>query len=122
VNKEGLFDFTYGMHYCFNVVTNKKEIGEAVLIRALEPVEGIELMKKRRVVSELRQLCSGPAKLVQAMGISKKDNGISLLGGKLRIKPGEKVKEIVSTKRIGIVKGANLMQRFYIKGNEFVSR
>ena len=77
--------FTYGMYFCFNVVTNKKGIGEAVLIRALEPIEGIELMKKRRSVNDNKNLCNGPAKLVEAMGIKKEQNGSDLLNGKLRI-------------------------------------
>lgn len=114
--------FIYGNHYCFNVVTNKKGIGEAVLIRALEPISGIELMKKRRGINDVRQLCSGPGKLVQAMGIKKEHNGINLLKGKLRISLANKKEKfsIKSGKRIGIAKGAELPYRFYIKGNEFV--
>src|SRR3989338_1070928 len=61
--------FTYGMHHCFNVVTNKKGVGEAVLIRALELIKGIEIMKKRRKTNNVRDLCNGPAKLVIAFGI-----------------------------------------------------
>jgi DNA-3-methyladenine glycosylase len=116
--------FIYGNHFCFNVVTNKEEIGEAVLIRALEPVKGIELMKKRRGVEDVRQLCNGPGKLTQAMGITMKENGKSLVDGKLRIVEGERVmgSEIVMTKRIGITKGAEMPHRFYIRGNKFVSK
>ncbi len=112
----------YGMYNCFNVVTNKEGIGEAVLIRALEPVKGIEEMKKRRGKEKVSELCSGPGKLVQAMGISLDDNGKDLSKGKLRIVKGKNKEEIVSAKRIGIVKGTELPYRFYIKGNEFVSR
>lgn len=116
--------FTYGMHFCFNVVTNKKGIGEAVLIRAVEPLEGIELMKKRRGISDVKNLCSGPAKLVKAFGITKKMNGESLLKGKLRIELPSKRRnfEIVSGKRVGISRGVELEHRFWIKGNEFTSR
>lgn len=115
--------FTYGMHYCFNVVTQKEGVGEAVLIRALEPIEGIELMKRRRGTEDIYNLCNGPAKLVQAMGITKEYNGCDLIKGKLRIvlKP-KKDFEIIASKRIGIKKGKSLLLRFYIKDNDFVSR
>lgn len=116
--------FTYGMYYCFNIVTNKEGIGEAVLIRAIEPIEGIDLMKKRRNVEE-NKLTNGPAKLVIALGITKEHNKIDLLDKKspLRIEtPIKKEKiEIVETKRIGISKGMESPHRFYIKGNPFVS-
>lgn len=116
--------FTYGMHHCFNVVTRPKGIGEAVLIRALEPVSGLELMKKRRKISEIHNLCNGPAKLVQAMEITGEMNGTDLTKSKLRIISGENIaeKDIVKTKRIGISKAPNLKLRFYIKSNKFVSR
>lgn len=115
--------FTYGMHYCFNVVTAPEGKGEAVLIRALEPLEGIELMKKRRGMTNIKQLCNGPAKLVQALGITKAYNGISLLKGPLRILSPEKKEQfsIVQTQRIGITAGKALPLRFFIKGNAFVS-
>ncbi len=105
--------FTYGMHYCFNVVTNKKGIGEAVLIRAVEPLKGIGIMKKRRGVKDVKKLCNGPAKLVQAFNIKKEQNSAFILRGKLRIEKGVLPKKIVQTKRIGISKGAKLPHRFY---------
>lgn len=115
--------FTYGMHYCFNVVTEKEGIGEAVLIRALEPVEGIELMKQRRKMEDVSQLCNGPAKLVQAMGISKIHNMCSLLEKPLYLLSKEKEKfSLVAKARIGISKAKREKLRFYIKANLFVSR
>lgn len=115
--------FTYGMHYCFNVVTGPEGDGQAVLIRALEPTEGIELMKKRRLMDDLHQLTNGPAKLVQAMGISKSDYGANLLnGGKLRIEPGIKPDKITRTTRIGIKQAIEHPWRFYITGSQFVSK
>lgn len=112
----------YGMYKCFNVVTRKEGIGEAVLIRSLEPVKGIELMKKRRKTSEIKNLCSGPGKLVQALGISREQNGSDITKGKLKIIPKKSNHKIVGTTRIGISRGADLDYRFYIKGNKFVSR
>ncbi|MEG6617061.1 DNA-3-methyladenine glycosylase [Peptococcaceae bacterium 1198_IL3148] len=114
--------FTYGMHYCFNVVTNDEGVGDAVLIRALEPVDGIELMQHRRQRERLWDLCSGPAKLVQAMGITKEHNGSDLTQGPITIYAGHRVKDIVTTTRIGIKEGAELPLRFYIAGNKYISK
>jgi len=115
--------FTYGMHYCFNIVTEKEGIGEAVLIRALEPIEGIELMKQRRKQEDISQLCNGPAKLVQAMGITKDHNNISLQEKPLYIEERKKEKFSIAKKpRIGISLAKSKPFRFYIKGNPFVSR
>jgi DNA-3-methyladenine glycosylase len=130
----------YGMHYCVNIVSAEEGRGEAVLIRALEPTEGVNLMEARRKLKMgdkiIRQsafdpaaayrsnLCNGPAKLVQAMGISiPKQNGSSLIDGSLYILTSiTNDFEIVTTTRIGITQGADLPYRFYIKGNAFVSR
>jgi DNA-3-methyladenine glycosylase len=122
--------FIYGMHCCLNAVTGTAGSGEAVLIRALEPVEGIAMMEKRRKTSVPGALCSGPGKLTQAFGITLRCNGASLVDGPIRILsaasiPGfEPVEEpdIVRTTRIGITKSADLQLRFMIKGNRFVSR
>lgn len=117
--------FTYGMHHCFNIVTNKKGIGEAVLIRALEPIEGIELMKQFRKTDEIEALCSGPARLVQAMQITKEYNGINLIdkNSPIILSDGNNINEdnIIKTKRIGISTGIDLPHRFYIKDNPFIS-
>ena len=121
----------YGMHFCVNISTNQEDIGEAVLIRALEPTEGLDLMEERRLKhSKLTQmkpkdLCSGPGKLVQAMGISKHMNDWHILDSGLKIIP-PKIEiadsDIITTTRIGITQGADLLYRFYIKGNKFVSK
>ena len=121
--------FIYGMYYCFNVVTGTEGVGEAVLVRALEPIEGIDLMKKRRGTEDLRNLCSGPGKLVLAMGLKREHNALSLLSPPLTIwdhaalggKPPRR-SEIISTTRIGIKVGEELPLRFYLKGNPFASR
>ena len=84
----------YGMHYCVNVVTEAEGIGSAVLIRALSPLEGIDLMKKRRGTDQILNLCSGPAKLCEALDIDKSCNGENLLQSKkIFLTPGDKVKE-----------------------------
>jgi DNA-3-methyladenine glycosylase len=115
----------YGMYHCFNVVTAREGVGEAVLIRALEPLEGIPLMQARRRKEQLKDLCRGPAMLVQAMGISRNNNGEDMVaGGRLVVCRGEAVGEddLVTTTRVGISQGAELPLRFYIKGNNYISR
>jgi len=115
--------FTYGMHWCFNVTADNKGIGAGALIRALQPIGGIDLMKKRRNKTEIKDLCSGPSKLVQAMGITKSDYGRALFEGSLFITGREQQKiEIVSGPRIGIKRAVNKPWRFWIKGSNFVSR
>ena len=113
----------YGMHYCVNISGGPKDIGEAVLIRALEPTEGIELMQKRRKTNDLKNLCSGPAKLVQAMGITLDFNFLILDSDKFHcLEPTNNDFSIVTTTRIGITQGSDLPYRFYIEGTRFVSR
>lgn len=122
--------FTYGMHYCFNIVGGEKGRGEAVLIRALEPLQGEARMRKHRAQSsskktfQLKELCNGPAKLVQAMGISADRNNTSLLSGSLRLMslPRASSEAVVRARRIGISKGQKHPYRFYLKDNPFVSK
>lgn len=116
--------FTYGMHHCFNVVTAAEGVGEAVLIRALEPLEGIDLMRKRRGRSRLRELCSGPARLVRAMGIEPGMYGHDLTREPLFIVRGAGIPEekVAVTARVGINVAVHLPLRFYVKDNVFVSR
>lgn len=121
----------YGMYKCFNVVTAPAGVGEAVLIRALEPLAGLPLMAKRRGTEEPKALCSGPGKLVIAMGIGDLPNGSDLRKGSLRIlmppaEPGPGHREtggnITVTTRVGITKDAHLPLRFYLAGSRFISR
>ncbi|MBU0907486.1 MAG: DNA-3-methyladenine glycosylase [Nanoarchaeota archaeon] len=114
--------FVYGNHYCFNVVTAPEGVGEAVLIRALEPLKGIGLMKKRRRREDVLQLCNGPGKLVEAMDIKMKNNGKNLMEGSLRLELRAVPGRIVSCERIGISLGKELPHRFFINGNKFVSK
>lgn len=114
--------FTYGMHYCFNVVTGQLGEGSAVLIRALEPVEGIELMRVNRCGRE--DATDGPAKLCQAFNIDRQLNGHDLSQPplQLELKPVLKATAIVQTTRIGISREQHQPWRFYMRDNPFVSK
>ena len=117
----------YGIYYCMNVVTNIESYPEAVLIRGIEPIDGIDLMKRRRGTDNLLNLCSGPGKLCAAMGISKAQNEIDLCGEKLYLLSGQTVSPecIVSTPRINIdyAKDArSYLWRFIIKDNPFLTK
>ena len=123
----------YGMYQCFNVVSQEEGCGEAVLIRALQPTGGIELMEMRRQNRKkvglqkpvaLRELCRGPGKLVLAMGIDRSlHNGLSLTESNLYITPPIQTDiEINISKRIGITQGADLPYRYSVKNNLFVSK
>jgi DNA-3-methyladenine glycosylase len=122
--------FVYGMHWCMNVVTGGGPGGEAVLLRALEPVEGILVMEKRRGLKDPRLLCSGPGRLTQALAINGKYNGASLDSGPLQIWSPDSFsdtgvipgREIVPATRVGISRARELPYRFYLKGNPYVSR
>jgi len=115
--------FTYGMHFCFNVVAGKRKKAGAVLIRAAEPVEGIDIMKKNRNKENLRDLLSGPAKLCQALAVDRSLNGIALDKPPLFISKGiqNTSPKIKSTTRIGIKVALNKKWRFVDAESEFVS-
>lgn len=114
--------FTYGMHYCFNIVTGVEGYGCAVLIRALEPWEGIAAMQRNRGRED--QLTNGPAKLCQALCIDRSLNGHNLAEPPLRLELGNQLpnENIVQTTRIGITKAIDMPWRFYIKDNPCVSK
>jgi DNA-3-methyladenine glycosylase len=113
--------FTYGMHWCLNAVTESLDFPAAVLIRALEPLVGVETMGRRRGTEPL---CAGPARLCQAMGITGAVNGVSLQRGRLRIVEGAapRKSEICVGPRIGITQAADWPLRFYLNGSPWVSR
>lgn len=116
--------FTYGMHYCCNVVTGHEGEGAAVLIRAVEPLGESELLVRRRGGRRGKELTNGPAKLCQALGITKAMNGHDLEEVPLRLlmQPEWSSGEIVTTKRIGIQKAVDVPWRFYLKSSEYVSK
>lgn len=116
--------FTYGNYHCVNVVIGKVGLAHAVLIRAVEPIDGIRYMKRNRGTEDVYNLLSGPGKLCEAMEIVLRQNGKSLMGDEIFIsEPIEKRKhKVVSTKRIGITKNADKLYRFIDYENPFVSR
>ncbi len=115
--------FSYGVHHLLNVVTEKEGIAGAVLIRALQPVSGEELLRKNRPVAKSIDLTNGPGKLTQAMGIGLEFNGVELCSSDLFISEGDiSPFKIVVTERVGISLGKELPYRFYIENNPYVSR
>ena len=119
--------FVYGMYNQFNVVTNVEDAPHAVLIRAIEPVEGIELMRKRRLGQPDHNLTNGPGKLCIAMGIDRKLDAADLLGDRVWLEQGQTIprSQIASGPRIGIDYAEEWVDkpwRFWIRDNPFVSR
>jgi len=119
--------FVYGMHNMFNVVICDKDCPNAILIRALEPTVGIDIMQARRGMTDIRNLCNGPAKLTQALGITTKHNGLDLIAGKtIWIEPRTDAKpKIAAGVRIGVDyagEDAKLPWRFVVADNKFVSK
>ena len=116
----------YGFHCLLNFVTESVGIPAVVLIRAIEPREGIELMQERRRTSVARNLCSGPGKLCQAFAIDRSHNGSDICGAELYVEDrGERVKNIATTPRIGIDyagKWKHKPWRFVVKNSEFASK
>ena len=117
--------FTYGMHFCMNIVTEEKNTGAAVLIRAIEPLAGIEIMRKNRGEKiSLHNLTNGPAKCCQAFSIARNENGTDLSGKTIYILDAPRIQDssVGCSARIGIKESTELQWRFFIKGNAFVSR
>ena len=113
-----------GIHFCMNVVCEKAGVGAAVLVRAVEPLEGIDRMRSARGGRPDRELANGPGKLTQAFGIGLEHNRVSALRGALRIEaPGEPVRTASRAgPRIGISKARHLPYRFFFDGNPWVGR
>jgi DNA-3-methyladenine glycosylase len=116
---------SYGIHALLNAVCEPREVGAAVLIRALEPLEGLELMRERRGVARDVDLANGPGKLTQALGIDLELNDSSLVEGPILIHPREASWEdpaLIAGPRVGITKATELLWRFSAAGSRFVSR
>jgi len=113
---------SYGVHWCLNVVCEGVGRGAAVLLRALRPTEGLEVMRARRGPVPDRLLCAGPGRLTQALGITGAENGASLLDGPLRLLPASEPVEVVIGPRIGITQAVDKPWRFGVAGSRWVSR
>tara|TARA_R110002020_G_scaffold39797_11_gene117847 strand:+ start:1150 stop:1704 length:555 start_codon:yes stop_codon:yes gene_type:complete len=109
----------YGIHWCLNFVCQP---GSAVLIRALEPLHGIELMQQRRGGLTPRQLCSGPGKLCQALAITRDLDGMPLDAAPFRLSAGTGPRPVAAGPRIGITKGVDTQWRFVLEGSPFLSK
>jgi DNA-3-methyladenine glycosylase len=114
----------YTDHLCFNIVTQPEGVPEAVLVRAIEPAVGVDLMRRRRGVESLKALTSGPAKLTQALAIGRSLSGADLRRGPLRVldAPAVPDQDVVVTTRIGVRLAAERPWRFYIADSPYVSR
>jgi DNA-3-methyladenine glycosylase len=116
--------FTYGMHWCLNAVTEPEGFPAAVLIRALEPVAGVAVMRRRRAGAPDRLLCAGPARLCAALGVTGALNGVSLTRGPLRIvrDPARHRVAVAVSTRIGVARAADWPLRFLVVDSPWVSR
>lgn len=123
--------FIYGNHWCFNAVCHQEGVGEAVLVRAIEPVFGLEAMQQRRSVARARDLTNGPAKLCAALGLNREQDGVDLCDesspvflarNPRRAAEARRLGPVVRTTRVGLTKAADWPLRFYLGGSDFVSR
>lgn len=113
---------SYGIHWCLNFVCEEKGSASAVLIRALEPTEGIALMRRRRGLSDERALCSGPGKLCEALAVTIKHNGLPLDRPPFELRARAAKPAIVTGPRIGITKAVEHPWRYGLQGSRFLSR
>ncbi|MFQ6130559.1 MAG: DNA-3-methyladenine glycosylase [Armatimonadota bacterium] len=114
--------FVYGMHHCFNVVCGPVDVPEAVLVRALEPTAGIELMAARRGTERLELLASGPARLCQALGITREHDGADITRGPLYLAEGDPpAGKVIYTTRVGCPSTPHLRLRWYVRDSPCVS-
>ena len=113
---------SYGMHWCANLVAAAEGEAAAVLVRALEPVDGLEVMRERRGAVPDRQLCSGPGKLCRALGITRDLDGLMMLGSDVVVVRGARPARVAATRRIGITRAEEWPLRFVEAGSRWLSR
>jgi DNA-3-methyladenine glycosylase len=115
---------SYGMHWCTNLVTGPPGQGAAVLLRALEPLQGLDAMRRRRGLTEPRVLCAGPGRLCQALGITRSLDGLPMGRSVVRVARGEELarEDVVATARIGITRAEDWPLRFTVRGSRWTSR
>ncbi|MGY4827359.1 DNA-3-methyladenine glycosylase [Sphaerotilaceae bacterium SBD11-9] len=113
---------SYGMHWCLNFVCREEGHGAAVLIRAIEPLQGLELMRERRGLEDERLLCAGPGRLAQALGVTRELNGLRLDRAPFELRPPERPLPVVAGPRIGISKAVDVPWRFGLAGSRHLSK
>ena len=113
---------SYGIHWCLNFVCEAAGSASAVLIRAIEPLEGVGKMRRRRGVRDERLLCSGPGRVCQALGVTIAHNGLALNRPPFRLIARDDTPEVMAGVRIGITKAAELPWRYGLKGSRFLSK
>ena len=113
---------SYGIHWCLNFVCAEEGIAAAVLVRALEPTHGLDLMRERRGLADARLLCSGPGRLCQALGITREHDGLPLDEAPFAVLAKEEEVEVAVARRIGITRAAELEWRYAVRGSRFLSR
>lgn len=113
---------SYGIHWCLNFVCREEGHGAGVLIRAIEPLQGLDVMRERRGLDDERLLCAGPGRLAQALGITRDFNGLRLDRAPFALRPREKPVSVLAGPRIGISKAVDLPWRFGLAGSRFLSK
>jgi DNA-3-methyladenine glycosylase len=113
---------SYGVHWCANVVCAEEGVGAAALLRALEPTTGVDVMRSRRGLDDVRLLASGPGRLTHALGISAAHDGLDLGKPPFELDPPRAGVEVVASPRVGITRAADLLWRYSLAGSSFVSR
>ena len=113
---------SYGIHWCVNFVCERAGSASAVLIRALEPTDGLAAMQRRRRTKDVRFLCSGPGRLTEALGITHAQNGCALDEAPFELRPREGTVDVVAEVRIGITKAVEQPWRYGLKGSRFLSK
>ena len=113
---------SYGIHWCLNFVCREEGHGAAVLIRAIEPLQGLDRMRERRGLDDERLLCAGPGRLAQALGVTRDLNGLRLDRAPFELRPREHPVSVVAGPRIGISKAVDVPWRFGLAGSRFLSK
>jgi DNA-3-methyladenine glycosylase len=113
---------SYGIHWCANLVCGDEGDGAAVLLRALEPTRGIDRMRARRGLDDVRLLCSGPGRLTEALGITGDHDGLPLDGPPFELRARLGLVEVVTGPRVGITRATDVAWRYALRGSALVSR
>lgn len=113
---------SYGIHWCANIVCGDDGVGAAVLLRALEPTSGTDVMQTRRGLDDIGLLCSGPGRLTQALSLSGDHDGLALDGPPFELSSPRSPADVVSSTRIGITRGVDRRWRYSLRGSSYVSR